>query len=148
MEWLMIPACPSLMCSFNRGAIEGANSSKKIVWCFMFAKWLVLWIALTEGAYICERHLEMCVCLWPEFDCLEVTLCGWRDVKIQLLLLLPPSHPTPPLSGPAISLMYPYTLILGFQYLIRDNSALISWSTKIPLWCTDCGLGCGKNCIQ
>ena len=30
----------------------------------------------------------MCVCLWPEFDCPEVTLCGWQDIKIQLLLLL------------------------------------------------------------
>ena len=30
----------------------------------------------------------MCICLWPEFDCPEVTLCGWQDTKIQLLLLL------------------------------------------------------------
>ena len=38
--------------------------------------------------YICEKSLEMCICLWPEFDCPEVTLCGWQDIKIQLLLLL------------------------------------------------------------
>ena len=30
----------------------------------------------------------MCICLWPDFDCPEVTLCGWQDIKIQLLLLL------------------------------------------------------------
>ena len=30
----------------------------------------------------------MCICLWPEFDCHEVTLCGWQNIKIQLLLLL------------------------------------------------------------
>ena len=30
----MIPACPSFMCSFNRGNIEGTNSSKKIVCMF------------------------------------------------------------------------------------------------------------------
>ena len=29
----------------------------------------------------------MCICLWPDFDCPEVTLCGWQDIKIQLLLL-------------------------------------------------------------
>ena len=29
----------------------------------------------------------MCICLWPEFDYPEVTLCGWQDIKIQLLLL-------------------------------------------------------------
>ena len=38
--------------------------------------------------YICEKSLEMCICLWPEFDCPEVTLCGWQDIKIQLLLLV------------------------------------------------------------
>ena len=26
----MIPACPSLMCSFKRGDIEGTNSSKNL----------------------------------------------------------------------------------------------------------------------
>ena len=43
--------------------------------CFMFVKWLVLWTDLTEGWCICEKSLEMCICLWPEFDCPEVTLC-------------------------------------------------------------------------
>ena len=50
----------------------------------MFAKWLVLWIDLTE-VYNYQKGLEMCICLWPEFDCPEVTLCGWQDIKIQLL---------------------------------------------------------------
>jgi len=27
----------------------------------------------------------MCICLWPEFDCPGVTLCGWQDIKIQLI---------------------------------------------------------------
>ena len=26
----------------------------------------------------------MYICLWPEFDCPEVTLCSWQDIKIQL----------------------------------------------------------------
>ena len=43
---------------------------------------------LTESWYVCEKSLEMCICLWPEFDYPEVTLCGWQDIKIQLLLLL------------------------------------------------------------
>ena len=34
MEWSTIPACPSLMCSFNRGDTEGTNSSK--ILCLMF----------------------------------------------------------------------------------------------------------------
>ena len=33
-EWSTIPACPSLMCSFNRGDTEGTNSSK--ILCPMF----------------------------------------------------------------------------------------------------------------
>ena len=32
-EWSTIPACPSLMCFFNRGDTEGTNSSK--IWCPM-----------------------------------------------------------------------------------------------------------------
>ena len=32
-EWSTIPACPSLMCFFNRGDTEGTNSSK--VLCLM-----------------------------------------------------------------------------------------------------------------
>ena len=38
--------------------------------------------------YIYEKSLEICICLWPEFDCPEVTLCGWQDIKIQLLTVL------------------------------------------------------------
>ena len=33
-EWSTIPACPSLMCFFNRGDTEGTKSSK--IWCSMF----------------------------------------------------------------------------------------------------------------
>ena len=33
-EWPTIPACPSLMCFFNRGDTEGTNSSK--ILCPMF----------------------------------------------------------------------------------------------------------------
>ena len=32
-EWSTIPACSSLMCSFNRGNVEGTNSSNL---CLMF----------------------------------------------------------------------------------------------------------------
>ena len=27
----------------------------------------------------------MYICLWPEFECPGVTLCGWQDIKIQFL---------------------------------------------------------------
>ena len=33
-EWSTIPACPSLVCFFNRGDTEGTNSSK--ILCLMF----------------------------------------------------------------------------------------------------------------
>ena len=37
VEQSMIPACPSLMCSFNRGSSEGTYSSKKLfVYVFYF----------------------------------------------------------------------------------------------------------------
>ena len=42
-EWSTIPACPSFMCSFDRGSTEGTNFSKICVdvcvcmFCIMFA---------------------------------------------------------------------------------------------------------------
>ena len=44
-------------------------------------------IGFVDWLDICEKSVEMCICLWPEFDCPVVTLCGWQDIKIQLLLL-------------------------------------------------------------
>ena len=31
------------------------------------------------------RGFEVCICFWLEFNCPEVTLSGWQDIKIQLL---------------------------------------------------------------
>ena len=87
------PACPSLMCSFNRGNIEGTNSSNICVWCLCMyvlclrSDWFCRLSWQRVDIYTCEESLEMCICLWPEFDCPEVTLCGWQDNKTQLLLL-------------------------------------------------------------
>ena len=70
--------------------------------CVCFYDWFCR-LTWQTGWYICEKtwqrvdiyvrklkDLETCICLWPEFDCPEVTLCGWQDIKIQLLLLLLP----------------------------------------------------------
>ena len=82
------------MCSFNRGNIEGTNSSKICVWCLCMyilclrIDWFCRLTWLRVDIYIWKKSLEMCICLWPEFDCPEVTLCVWQDIKIQLLLLL------------------------------------------------------------
>ena len=50
--------------------------------CFMFVKWLVLWIDDKSLVYIYiymyEKSFEMCLCLWPESECPEATLCGWH----------------------------------------------------------------------
>ena len=35
-EWSMIPACPSLMCFFNRGNTKGTNSSKILFLTFVY----------------------------------------------------------------------------------------------------------------
>ena len=88
MEWLTTPACPSLMCSFKRGNVEETNSSEICVWC------LCMYVSCLWSDWYCgvtwqsEKSLEMFICLWPQFDCPEVTMCGWQDIKIQLLLLL------------------------------------------------------------
>ena len=43
-----------------------------------FADWL-------DKGFIYEKNFKMYISLWPEFDCPEVTQCGWQDIKIQLL---------------------------------------------------------------
>ena len=40
-EWSTIPACPSLMCFFNRGDTEGTNSSKILCWMFAYVLFYV-----------------------------------------------------------------------------------------------------------
>ena len=78
--------------------IEGTNASKFFVWClcmYVLCLWSDWFCRLTwqrVDVIICEKSLEMCIFLWRVFDCPEVTLCSWQDIKIQslLLLLLPP----------------------------------------------------------
>ena len=45
-EWSTIPACPSLMCFFNRGDTEGTNSSK--ILCSMFV-YVLSYVNLCTG---------------------------------------------------------------------------------------------------
>ena len=45
-EWSTIPACPSLMCFFNRGDTEGTNSSK--ILCLMFV-YVLFYVNLCTG---------------------------------------------------------------------------------------------------
>ena len=40
-EWSTIPACPSLMCFFNRGYTEGTNSSKILCPLFVYVLFYV-----------------------------------------------------------------------------------------------------------
>ncbi len=40
-EWSTIPACPSLMCFFNRGDTEGTNSSKSLCPMFVYVLFYV-----------------------------------------------------------------------------------------------------------
>ena len=41
MEWSTIPACPSLMCFFNKGDTEGTNSSKILFSMFVYVLFYV-----------------------------------------------------------------------------------------------------------
>ena len=91
----MIPACPSLMRSFNGGKTEGTNSEMLCVYvkccvcmfCFMFAEGLILWTDLRKCWYM--RIVLKCPFAY-EFDCPEVTQCGWQGVKLQLPTCLCP----------------------------------------------------------
>ena len=54
-EWSMIPACPSLMCFFNRGGIKGTNSAK--ILCSMFVYVLFYVNLCTELILWCLNNL-------------------------------------------------------------------------------------------
>ena len=47
-EWSTIPACPSLMCFFNRGDPEGTNSSE--ILCPMFV-YVLFYVGLCHGLF-------------------------------------------------------------------------------------------------
>ena len=82
------------LCALNWSNIEGTNASKICLWCLcmyvlcLWSDWFCRSTWQRVDVIICEKSLEMCICLWPEFDCPEVTLCSWQDIKIQSLLLL------------------------------------------------------------
>ena len=47
-EWLMVPACPSLMCSFDRGNVEGTGSLKICV------RYLCMYVLCLRGDWFCR----------------------------------------------------------------------------------------------
>ena len=47
-EWSMIPACPSLICFFNRGDIKGTNSSQ--ILCSMFV-YVLFYVNLCQDRF-------------------------------------------------------------------------------------------------
>ena len=47
-EWSTIPACPSLLCFFNRGDTEGTNSSK--ILCLMFV-YVLFYVNLFQDSF-------------------------------------------------------------------------------------------------
>ena len=58
--------------------------------CFVLCLWSDWFCRLTwQRVYIQKRSFQMCICLSAEFDCPEVTLCGWQDIMIQINFLLP-----------------------------------------------------------
>ena len=98
MEWSTISACPIALCALLTLVILKRLTLRKFVsdvcvCMFYVCEMIGLVDWLDRGLrYICKKSLEMCICLRPEFDCPEVTLCGWQDINIQLLLLLLPQH--------------------------------------------------------
>ena len=58
LEWSTIPACPSLMCSFNRGNIEVTNSLEICVWCLcMFYVYEVIgFVDWLDYIWACDKR--------------------------------------------------------------------------------------------
>ena len=76
----MIPACPSLMCSFSMGNIEGTNSLKFFVWClcmYILCLWSDWFCRLTwQRVDIYVRRVYKCVFAYD----LSLTVLRWPCV--------------------------------------------------------------------
>ena len=91
MEWSTISACPSLMCFFNWGNVEGTNSSKilclMLVYVLLYVNVCQDWfcgfsgicglITCVKSKRVNKRQIE--VCFSP-----DVILCGWLGSNYQL----------------------------------------------------------------
>ena len=85
MEWLSIPACPSLVCSFDRGNIEGTSSLKICVWCLCIH--VLFYVCLGIGfVHWLDKRL-ICIYIRRVLKCVFVYSRVWLSwgVKIQLL---------------------------------------------------------------
>ena len=77
------------MCFLNKGDIEGTISFKTrlvFVYVLFYVCVRIDFVNLTakeKGFIYGTRCFEVCICLWQESDCREVTLCSLQDVKIQ-----------------------------------------------------------------
>ena len=75
-----MPACPSLMCSFNRGNIEGTNSSKICVWC------LYMYVLCLRSDCFCRLTCRL-IYKWEEFRNVYLLMTrvwlSWGDVCLQ-----------------------------------------------------------------
>lgn len=98
LDWMLedASACPSLICFFVKGDIEGTNSWK--VWCLstyvLFYYLCRDWFCKFDWrkyiyVYIYKSFENTCICICiQQVDRPEVTLRGWQDVKILLLINL------------------------------------------------------------
>ena len=61
----MIPAC-ALMCSFNRITLKGLTLRKfvsDVCVCMIYVCKVTGFVDLLDRGFICEKSLEMCICL-------------------------------------------------------------------------------------
>ena len=73
-----MPACPRLVCSFNRGNIERTNSLKVCVGCLcMYA----LFCVCVGTRFVDWLEKGFMYGVDDEFDWPDVTLCSRQDVK-------------------------------------------------------------------
>ena len=98
LHWYVIVLCAF----FNTGKSEGTNLKMCVWWLCMYVLLYSVgidFVDLTGGRCTDMRSFDVCICLWQEFDCPEVTLCCWQDVTILVdtsvirMILLVGYHP-------------------------------------------------------
>ena len=81
MKWSVIPACPSIMCSFSMGNIEGTNTSIFFIWCLcMYVLFYVCkvigFVEWLDRGFIYRRRVLKCAFSYD----LRLTVLRWPCV--------------------------------------------------------------------
>ena len=133
MKGSPVPACPSMICFFNKGCIKRTNVLNVCVWCFMFVSylcldwfcWFDLWLILLIWLLYVRRVLKYVfffLFFSCQTDCRNVTCMAGRMLKSISYLTC------------ALHRLCLCALFLRFQFTVCDCYIMIKYLRCCDEW--------------